>query len=304
MEEALGKLKKIGADRISKETHITASKLQYILDQKFDLLDKTTALGFIHILEREYEVDLTEWVEAYEAYLGEQQPEEGEEEGVFVSREDMPAKSNKLLYLIVLILLGGGYYLYTHPELINTIQKPAENKTMPEKEESTTPPQPESKAALKAEEKPEASGAAEEETASKDENAPQKAEESSPAETAEESKPAETVAEANVTLIQPIVETPEADLKNIMITPHARVWVGIVYLDTFEKEDFITEEPIVINSNREHIMVLGHGDIELTRDTNTTRLFEKNPIRFHYNGKTFDIITVQKFRDLNRGEIW
>lgn len=300
MDEAIKKLESIGLTTVSQETHISLNKLEYILEKKFDLLDKTTAQGFIHILEREYEVDLSEWVEEYNAYLKAEEEENPEEEGVFVSRDDIPRKKNRLfsLFLVLVIVGGVGYYFYTQKgvdfelNLASTSSRPAPKAEEPAAEEKSKPVQ--------------SSEESQNESQAVDElKAPAETEMEQPL--SEESTPEEiekpVMAEINVSAVSE--EIPhEVAINAITIKPNVRVWVGIVYLDTFEKEDFITEEPIVVNTNREHIMVLGHGDITLEEDDNITQMREKNPVRFHYDGTKFALINVQKFRELNRGEIW
>ncbi len=67
--EDIEKLKKIGAKEISKHTHMALNKIQFILDSNFEELhDRTTTIGLIKILEREYNVDLQKWQEEYNEF--------------------------------------------------------------------------------------------------------------------------------------------------------------------------------------------------------------------------------------------
>ena len=68
MEEALNRLRGIGIEQISKATKLATSKIEDVLEKRFDRLDRTRARGFVHILEREYKVDLSEWLEEYDRF--------------------------------------------------------------------------------------------------------------------------------------------------------------------------------------------------------------------------------------------
>ncbi len=61
-------LKQMDIEEIHRKTRITIVRLRDILDKKFDSIDPTRAHGFIKILERELQLDLSEWVKEYDAY--------------------------------------------------------------------------------------------------------------------------------------------------------------------------------------------------------------------------------------------
>jgi hypothetical protein len=59
------KLKDIGLKTVSNKTFINLENLTYLLDKDFEKLHKTKALGFIQILERDFDVDLAELKDDY-----------------------------------------------------------------------------------------------------------------------------------------------------------------------------------------------------------------------------------------------
>lgn len=65
LDEILEELKQIGAKDISKTTRLTINRIEDILNKRFEKIDRVRAQGFIHILEREYSVDLSEWLKLY-----------------------------------------------------------------------------------------------------------------------------------------------------------------------------------------------------------------------------------------------
>lgn len=58
-------LKSIGVERIKRDTKIDASRISDILEKRFEKFDYIRAKGFIHILEKEYHLDLSSWLEEY-----------------------------------------------------------------------------------------------------------------------------------------------------------------------------------------------------------------------------------------------
>lgn len=62
LDEELNKLKAIGVKELSKTTKLSSSKIEDVLEKRFDKIDRVRAKGFIAILEREYNVDLHDWI--------------------------------------------------------------------------------------------------------------------------------------------------------------------------------------------------------------------------------------------------
>lgn len=58
-------LRKIGVEKIKEDTHLDTIKITDILEKRFDKLDYVRAKGFIYILEKEYGIDLSDWLEEY-----------------------------------------------------------------------------------------------------------------------------------------------------------------------------------------------------------------------------------------------
>ena len=68
MEENLEKLRKIGVKEIAKQTKISTSRIQDILDKQFEHTQRVHLVGFLQILEREYKLDLSAVLKAYDEY--------------------------------------------------------------------------------------------------------------------------------------------------------------------------------------------------------------------------------------------
>ena len=96
-------LKEIGLKKVSNETHIEQKYLQYMVNCDFDKLDYVNTLGFIKILSREYNVDLSEFREAFEEYWNENRRSD-EDEGLFIVVEDSSKGTKKFLIFILVIV--------------------------------------------------------------------------------------------------------------------------------------------------------------------------------------------------------
>jgi len=99
MNEALDKLQKIGAQEIHDATHIPIQYVKAILAGDFKDFSKIQFLGFISILEREYQSDLSELKKSALLFFDENSIEKPE--SVFVT----PKKNNKNTFLYVSIVV-------------------------------------------------------------------------------------------------------------------------------------------------------------------------------------------------------
>lgn len=80
MDENIQKLQQIGIKEISKQTRISSSRLKNIFEYNFANFKRVHLVGFLQILEREYKMDLSNILEAYDRF--------GESEGVQVSYDE------------------------------------------------------------------------------------------------------------------------------------------------------------------------------------------------------------------------
>ena len=88
MNKGLKKLKSIGSQKIHETTHISKAHVQAILDEKFDNLHSVQLAGFVSILEREYDIDLSELKNNAILYFNENIQEDLEEKNVNVRSEE------------------------------------------------------------------------------------------------------------------------------------------------------------------------------------------------------------------------
>lgn len=71
----LEKLRDKEVEEISRETQLAVIKIEQILNHEYDKFDRLHAKGFIRILEQYYDLDLSDWLEAYDDYHLPPEPE-------------------------------------------------------------------------------------------------------------------------------------------------------------------------------------------------------------------------------------
>lgn len=122
--KCIDELKKIGIDKVSAKTRITQDKLQDIINFKYESFNKTHARGFIQIIEREFNVDLSEWFDAFnEFHAVAPQVEESDEVSEEINKNiNIPIESTKkdksyivLITIFVILLLSFmGFFVYNN----------------------------------------------------------------------------------------------------------------------------------------------------------------------------------------------
>jgi len=97
-------LEENSAKAISQKTKISEDNIEYLLKNDFSAIKKVKTLGFISILEREYDIDLGKLREDALDYYS----QEGEDESVTIGLPIVEEKKgrSKLLWFVVPILLG------------------------------------------------------------------------------------------------------------------------------------------------------------------------------------------------------
>lgn len=96
MEENLEKLRKIDVKEIAKQTRISTSRIQDILDKQFEHTQRVHLVGFLQILEREYKLDLSGVLKAYDDQHNTTTIEEPTEKSVQV--QDLSLDTQKQRY--------------------------------------------------------------------------------------------------------------------------------------------------------------------------------------------------------------
>lgn len=119
MSEDLEKLRSIGAQKIHEQTHISLHAIQALLHQSFDGMQKVQLLGFISILEREYDVDLASLRQSAIEYF-EENEKELDQEASYKKELLVSAKTDKkrvyIIAALVAIIVIALFYLLVYKD--------------------------------------------------------------------------------------------------------------------------------------------------------------------------------------------
>lgn len=271
----LEKLREIGAHKIYERTHIAKRYVEDILNEKFSSMSKIQFAGFLSILEREYNVDLHELMEAYNAHAAEV---DADKAPFVVSAQESNEKGNtKLLYIgLSLLLLAVGVFMYNQNSSEPTIQEPI--APVVETEPSLVDIDTEFNNTTIEEAKI---------------NLDQMDNETEPVETLVEEKVVEE--EVRVEPIHP---------SKFEISPRSKLWIGIINLETYERQQKLTSESFDLDPEKEWLLVMGHGYVDFNVNGEEKKYADENKMWFAYEKGTLTELKRQEFKDKNRGKAW
>lgn len=308
----LDKLKSMDLIEIARTTRIDAQNLEYIINKDFEKLANFNVKGYIKILEREFALDLSDWLSEFESAKASFVPvKKAKVEQVYGQRVS-PNKSGSgsLLWLLAMVLIIGAIFYfglyksfgeflgsllweqnkttYSDAPIVNNTQKKLENIGIDVVSHNAT----DEKFALKSDIN--AAAATDENLSSLNaldrsiriERASIKTEENSTDENATQSAPAPS--------------------KNIVLSPRGKMWIGIIDLKSGKKREMVINAPYVIASqgDEELLISTGHGMFELGKADGNVTFSERNTQKFHVKDGNITKISTDEFLRLNKGKKW
>jgi len=308
-------LEEIGLKKVSDETHIEQKYIKYMVDCDFEKLNRINTLGFVKILSRAYNLDLSAWVEAFEEYWLETHKDD-ENKGLFIVVDENRQSRKFLLLILLIIVVATVSFLFALFEnkinLDNYIKKEDTSfvqskivedaqKTLDEINTS------EVKDAAAIEEIIGDQNQTEnievideaENNATVVDTVIEKAEETVGTENAQELKETNEVATAAVT--EPANERFDQEA---IVSPNIRIWLGVIYLDNKRRRSYLGEGNFSIDTSRDQIITTGHGSFNLTQNGQITEFKKQAPLRFLVKDSNITEITFSEFKELNEGKSW
>jgi len=309
-------LEQIGLQKVSQETHIEQKYLKFMVDCDFVKLNHINTLGFVKILTKAYNIDLSAWVEAFEEYWA-QEHKNDKNQGLFIVVED-EQKSKKLLVFSIIIALIAvlcflffifqdkinlDHYLnhddtsFEESSIVEDAQKSLNelnNSNLNENnismfnadenqsfiapiEMNTTVVNDVEK--MKVVPKKEIAKVVKKKT------------ETTVTQVVEKIKPKTTVSTLSTT-------------NTIVIQPNVNLWMGIIYLDNNKRKSYLGKKDIVIDVSRDQIITTGHGNINLIKNKVIEKLHSKTPLKFLVKDGHIKQISISEFNKLNKGKSW
>ncbi len=299
-EDGLEKLKRLDIREMSEQTKMSITKLDAILNKKFDKLEKVSTLGFIKLLEKEYGVNLEKLSSELEEHFQSIKKDEVPKESI-LTWEDNDKKNgigNVITALIISAIVALIAYMIMKPSAIEEITKkiePAKTEQNTIKEDMSQPIQKESEQVA--------------ETLVKiDENL------SSTSETEESIISQNTTNDTQTgdinssESVKPDIKDEElfsAVIQNsAAIIPKERLWIGVIFFDGSQRVNTFMETEYKLNKTKEQLVVTGKGTLSLKIDETKKDYLSPNPIRFHIKDGKIRQIKYEEFIQINGGVVW
>ncbi|EDP6879885.1 hypothetical protein GL566_03815 [Campylobacter lari] len=285
------KLEDLNLLEVQKRTQIEIACLEYIIKKDFKSLSRFNVNGFIKILQREYELDFSNFLEEYHAYLEENGIEKKNHVHISPRMNSYTKESSSVWYIVIIVVV------LLMVALAWGVSRFFQSSTL---DENTTNVLNQEQVVL--EEKV-------------DEN-------ETPvlnffADDAMENN------ETNATILEPISENnntektlednassnmPEENiilLNESIIKPSAELWLGMVDLKTFRKSSLTIKNDYVLPLDKDMLITTGHAAFSLNDENNNTLEFKNGVSKFLMikDGKIKQI-TKAEFIKENRGKLW
>ena len=307
-------LKEIGIKEISRKTHIEPTFLQYIFDKNFEKLSRLNIRGYAKILQREYNVDLSELLAEYDAFMQENTPDESHKtkvtpkissytpKDITIQKQSGTGGAGFLFWLIILAIIAGGAYHfdaykyienflsflndenksvnYSQSSIVNEVKKNIIDTNITISQNG-----PKIEANISS---VKISAPVEQNVTTSPANMEQNAVKPSMA-----AQPAPKI-EQNIT----------KPLNEAVITPKQRVWIGIINLENGQKVSNDTSKSININLDQRQLVVCGNGNIELKIGDKVTKYNPSRPARFLVENGEMKFVSYDEFVELNKGKSW
>lgn len=341
--DGISRLKKIGLKEVSNKTFINLDNLTALLDKDFEKLNKTKALGFIQILQREFDVDLNELKNEYLQFNNSQiKPKENYQKLAPIDEDEEKPKKFLSYLLLGLAGLAAAYFLFSNngksesvssldlnvvkndvvteeaKESLLALDEAYEKETNESEEidlnkvvqemfknvednESDTSDDNETNVTLLVDANESAVI-----TPAIEENITLDA---SPIETALNTKviekPATTVEKLTITQKpKKSVEVKNENKGGLYIQPVQKAWVGVIFLDSMKKKDFLIRRTLQLDANKDQIILVGHKNFKIFNKQLELGFKSRQKVMFLYKDGELREITKREYRRLRGSVRW
>ena len=273
--ESIERLREIGTQKIYEQTHIPLEYVQELLYGGYEGLSKVQYLGFVSILERDYDLDLEELkVEAIKHF--DQNITEKRHKDIFVH----PAKKRDLkpfyIFIALIIFLAVAYFSMQQSMFFEQNQSKIDTKIILDNNISKTIKEQTLEVNT---------------TTTNDTNDTNKTDENLTINTELQNENNES----NTTATIP---------QKFTITARSKVWLGYIDVDTNIKKQKTFKGDFNLDPTKEWLLLFGHGHITISTKDETVKFNLANNLRILYKDGNFKRISVEEFKKLNKGRKW
>lgn len=287
MANEIEKLQRQDLEDIARKTRIPLEYLKSILEKDFEALNGMNVKAYLKIIAREYELDLSGYLEEYEEFCaGNVKDESRIQVNPKLTGYTAKETHNSFIWLIfVLIVLGIGVWAFKMVKDFDfDLLKPDFNTSTSSVGAKINQEENQSSIIITMPEQKEENITKEEQKIDLDENATAQAEENS-----------------QIIIPEEIIEE---NIQTALFSPKSNVWVGIKNLRDMSKNSFNKKEPFGVNLTGDRLIVTGHGLIDIQVGENNESFSTRDALRFHaYDGK-LERIDFDEYVRLNKGKTW
>ena len=268
MSEAIKILQNIGVQKIHEDTHISRSDAESIIHERYSQLRKVQLLGFISILQREYELDLSSLKNNALAYYKEEEITSKNKSGVFVVAKKTKNSSQIYIVIIAVIFLAAVSISigFNSKEDVVEVQS-VENKIIQDVKKEIKSQELDINSSLI------------------DENI---------------TKIEKLIPEVEIEPVQP----EKVELQPFTIKAKSKVWIGYIDVETNKKYSKVVKNKLTLERDREWILILGHSYVTIRANGIDYKFSTKEQLRLHYKDGVVNKISLKEFKKLNRGRKW
>ncbi|EAJ0466865.1 hypothetical protein CES72_02535 [Campylobacter upsaliensis] len=308
------KLQDLNLREVSTNTQIEMDFLQALIEKDFKTLIRFNVKGFIKILEREYELDFTEFNEELEQYLSENQPD-----SLHITKTVTPplasySHKGSILPIVVIVLFAfvvglGIYYFDTLKELLKSEESFASAMSLDAaKEAELNLKNLENSVVIVGEE-----NLSENEinTSAKTQENLSKEPEKELKDTNESLKTPPLInennaSEVNQTKLEETDLNPQKVLKEVAeFKVNSKVWVGVISLKTGKKMTWVKESDFEIPLNEDQLILTGATAFVVSDEEGNEKSYPAGiSKRFLIKDGKIASISAVEFKQLNKGKDW
>jgi hypothetical protein len=279
MSNGFDKLKDIGAQKIHEKTHITREHVQAILHDSFEGMNKIQFLGFISILEREYNVKLNELKMKGLEYFLNITSEVDKDDNLFAETGN---KNNKNIYIVLisLVVIIVAFFIL-NKTFFNHAQQNVQNidDTNIEKIKDNILKETESVTDTN-------SSTVDQDILEVDKSSSQE--------------------DVNIAIENKTeqIEPKAAGKKYLKIMPNVKLWIGYTDLEQNKTYQKLFSDELSLDGEKVWLLSLGHGNVNFDINGKIIEYNSKKNIKFLYKDNNLTEITISKFNTIKKDNKW
>lgn len=315
MANEILKLSEIDIHEINKKTKIPVEYIKPLIARDYDALKGANVKAYLKILEREYGIDLSSYMDDFSNFSSENSTNENPKIQVNPKLTGYAAKEthNSFGWLVfALILLGAGVWGFKMlkdvefsdftPDFLQIPSLSAEGNSSDENTSEVVVITP-SADFVPYEENTTKSGEALEMTqnSSLEQNAQDIQNEQNSTLVIEQNA-SETELKSGELLDENAKKELSSDAAKFY--PTKTIWVGIKNLSDMSKRSFSSKEPFDVNLTGERLVLTGHGLVDILVADDNQSYKTRDALRFYAHDGKLEKIDYDEYVKLNKGKTW